>query len=76
MVECFRGQHTYARTLRRILLKCGNLLVGDPYLMMRVHVRVYCRLTGTKRPVSIMTEPWVEVSMARRENAVAMMGSL
>lgn len=75
MVECFRGQHTYAWTLT-VLLNCGNLLVGDPYLMMRVYVRVYCRLTGINRPVSIMTEPWVEVSMARREKAVAMMGSL
>jgi hypothetical protein len=49
VLQELRGEHVYARELRRLLLKHGNFLFGIPTLVVHLPVRLYHRLSRKKR---------------------------
>ena len=49
VLQELRGDHVYARELRRLLLQYGNFWFGIPTLVVHLPVRLYKRLTQKKR---------------------------
>lgn len=49
VLQELRGDHVYARDLRRLLLRQGNFLFGIPLLVVHLPVRLYKRLSQNKR---------------------------
>jgi glycosyltransferase involved in cell wall biosynthesis len=49
VLQELRGDHVYARDLRRLLMRRGNFLFGIPILVVHLPVRLYRRLSQKKR---------------------------
>lgn len=49
VLQELRGDHVYARDLRRLLRRRGNFLFGIPILIVHLPVRLYKRLSRKKR---------------------------
>lgn len=57
LVNCFlqdlRGNHAYARELRRLLRRYGNFIFGIPWLVGHIPMRLYRRVSGRRNPTSL-----------------------
>ncbi len=53
VLQHLRGEHSYARNLGQLLRQRGNFLLGVPLLIFHIPLRVYRKLSGTNRPVSL-----------------------
>ncbi|HEV2734157.1 MAG TPA: glycosyltransferase family 2 protein [Longimicrobiaceae bacterium] len=66
VLETARGHHDYARELRGIVMREGNLVLGLPLLALQGPRRALARMARRNVPASSPPEPWMGTPVARR----------
>lgn len=57
ILQHLRANHRFANKLAQMVIKYGNLWLGIPWLLPHVIGRLYRRITGKHRPLSLPPEP-------------------
>ncbi len=53
VLQYLRGERSYAGRLVKLLVRRGNFLLGIPLLVVHIPMRIYGKLTGKNKPLSL-----------------------